>query len=112
MLLQQLKKETKFSLSQWKQNESIVFAQTTNELKNQLYKFGASLVAKALVVVEVKEDTTTLTKKNGDGDTNSSKGRGNTSRSKDKSHMQCFKCIKHGHYKTKCRTKLHNEQDE
>ena len=51
-------------------------------------------------------------KKNGDGDTNSSKGRGNASRSKDKSHMQCFKCIKYGHYKTKCRTKLHNEQDE
>ncbi|KAL6328640.1 hypothetical protein AAG906_003325 [Vitis piasezkii] len=50
--------------------------------------------------------------KDGDGDTNSSKGRGNTSKPKDKSHIQCFRYKKNGHYKSECRTKLQNEQVE
>ena len=50
--------------------------------------------------------------KDGDGDTNSSKGNGNPSKPKDKSHIQCFRCKKCGHYKSECWTKLQNEQDE
>ena len=50
--------------------------------------------------------------KDGDGDTNSSKGNGNPSKPKDKSHIQCFRCKNCGHYKSECRTKLQNEQDE
>ena len=53
-----------------------------------------------------------LNNKDGDGDTNSSKERDNTFKPKDKSHIQCFRCKKYGHYKSKCRTKLQNEQDE
>ena len=37
--------------------------------------------------------------KDRDGDTDSSKGRGNTSKLKDKSHIQCFRCKKYGHYR-------------
>ena len=50
--------------------------------------------------------------KDEDGDTNSFKGRDNTSKPKDKSHIQCFRCKKYGHYKLECRTKLQNKQDE
>ena len=50
--------------------------------------------------------------KDRDGDTDSSKGRGNTSKLKDKSHIQCFRYKKNGHYKSECRTKLQNEQVE
>ena len=50
--------------------------------------------------------------KDRDGNTNSSKGRGNSSKPQDKSHIQCFRCKKYEHYKSKCRTKLQNEQDE
>ena len=40
--------------------------------------------------------------KDEDSDTNSFKGRGNTSRPKNKSHIQCFRCKKYGHYKLQC----------
>ena len=40
--------------------------------------------------------------KDEDGDTNSSKERANTSKPKDKSHIQCFRCKKYGHYKSEC----------
>ena len=40
--------------------------------------------------------------KDEDSDTNSFKGRGNTSRPKNKSHIQCFRCKKYGHYKSQC----------
>ena len=64
-----------------------------------------------MVVVKVEEDNN-FNNKDGDGDTNSSKGNGNPSKPKDKSHIQCFRCKNCGHYKSECRTKLQNEQDE
>ena len=60
----------------------------------------ANKVVKVVVVADVEEATTTSTIKM-EMVTNSSKGMGNTSKPKDKPHIQCFRCEKYKHYKSK-----------
>ena len=60
----------------------------------------ANKVVKVVVVADVEEATTTSTIKM-EMVTNSSKGMGNTSKPKDKPHIQCFRCKKYKHYKSK-----------
>ena len=65
----------------------------------------ANKVVKVVVVADVEEATTTSTIKM-EMVTNSSKGMGNTSKPNDKPHLQCFRCKKYKHYKSKYWIKL------